>query len=489
MSTEKPKKPRSGTKKRATPPAASGNVAEVLAAPDGAVLAVAIEAIERNPAYQARVAVDAEVVEEYAGAVRDAGTGPFPFPPVEVARVGGRLVLTDGWHRVAAVLQADGNIIPARVTDRTEAEMLRACLGANATHGLRRTQEDKRRAVLLALTDPELAKLASRPLGDLCGVSHAFVSGVRRGMGVEVGEVLTDVKIRRAEDRPSADYDPDWTAAAKWERRQIAAASWASDVDALAATVGTYNTSGWVSRRQAELADGDAVCEPGEQPEAVLARLEQTIQTVDDLKRAARAKGLPAQVAAVVVNWLAASVKVETTAEPWEAKTAAASAPKWLGAILTARVVERFPPKAPEADEQMTVWSIVRRGTDEQVRALGDDAAHSAFRNAFGVAPQETDLERAGYVLGLLAERPHSRCADARCAHLGGIILEGNTEVRGCVRCSRTPERAQARQDEMVEHVVELLRLGVSLPGLALVPPPLAAPASAASQIIEVEAL
>ena len=52
-------------------------------------------------------------------------------------------------------------------------DALKAALSANSAHGIRRTNQDKRRAVEIALR--EFGKLSSRQIAELCGVSTDMV--------------------------------------------------------------------------------------------------------------------------------------------------------------------------------------------------------------------------------------------------------------------------------------------------------------------------
>lgn len=67
--------------------------------------------------------------------------------------------------------------IPAEVRNGGRVEALKHALGANAIHGQRRTNADKRRCVEIAVT--EFDGLSSRAIADLCGVSADFVCRVR----------------------------------------------------------------------------------------------------------------------------------------------------------------------------------------------------------------------------------------------------------------------------------------------------------------------
>jgi len=53
---------------------------------------------------------------------------------------------------------------------------------ANATHGLRRTNQDKRRAVELLLNDPEWSGWSDHEIARACGVTQPFVSKLRNSL-------------------------------------------------------------------------------------------------------------------------------------------------------------------------------------------------------------------------------------------------------------------------------------------------------------------
>ena len=69
--------------------------------------------------------------------------------------------------------------IAADVRDGSRRDAILYSLSANANHGLRRSNDDKRKAVVFALRDPELRQLSQRKIAKLCGVTQAMVSKVR----------------------------------------------------------------------------------------------------------------------------------------------------------------------------------------------------------------------------------------------------------------------------------------------------------------------
>jgi hypothetical protein len=142
--------------------------------PDRAVANLELSRITVDADLQCRAEVDEATVTDYAGRMK-AGDA---FPPLVVFDVDGQCLLVDGWHRHPAALKAGLTEFPVEVHQGTRNDALRYALQANATHGLPRTNRDKRRAVALAVD--EFPKDSDRAIADLCKVSHVFVGNIRR---------------------------------------------------------------------------------------------------------------------------------------------------------------------------------------------------------------------------------------------------------------------------------------------------------------------
>lgn len=135
------------------------------------------EEITLDTAYQARTGLLPAVVDEYAQAMHDGAK----FPPVDAYRLpDGRIVLVDGWHRYTAAQQENFLNLPVNVYTGTEDEALRFALMANQKHGMRRTNEDKRRAVSMMLDHPEWNKMSDRVIAIELGVSNVLVSTMQK---------------------------------------------------------------------------------------------------------------------------------------------------------------------------------------------------------------------------------------------------------------------------------------------------------------------
>jgi len=150
---------------------------------------VSLSALVIDHRYQTRATTDESAIDEYADAIRQAGR--WPFPPIKLVSQ----IVVDGFHRIEAVKRvlADNSIPPElrkalqeipceRVTvdlatdDVPKLAMLHA-IAANHTHGIRRTREDKRRSVKLALE--QWPDKSSREIARITFTSNTFVSNLR----------------------------------------------------------------------------------------------------------------------------------------------------------------------------------------------------------------------------------------------------------------------------------------------------------------------
>lgn len=121
------------------------------------------------------------------------------FPPIIVYRDGEAYYLADGYHRVEAARKIDRHEIEAEIRDGTAREAILTGIGANATHGLRRTNADKRRAIERLLADPEWARWSDRQIAKTAKVSHPLVAKIRADLS-ETGKITSasEERERRA---------------------------------------------------------------------------------------------------------------------------------------------------------------------------------------------------------------------------------------------------------------------------------------------------
>jgi hypothetical protein len=160
-----------------------------------------IAELERDPDVNCRAGgVSARVAADYAEALR----GGTRLPPVVVFRdPEGRKWLADGFHRVQAHELAERDEVEADVRNGSRRDALLHAAGANAAHGARRTNADKRRAVGALLADPEWLGKGDAWIAERCAVSDRFVAKLRpsnpNGSGLK--REGRDGKLRRVPKR------------------------------------------------------------------------------------------------------------------------------------------------------------------------------------------------------------------------------------------------------------------------------------------------
>jgi site-specific DNA-methyltransferase (adenine-specific) len=118
------------------------------------------------------------------------------FPPVTVFYDGREYWLADGFHRVAAAQNIGKDRILADVQQGRQRDAILYSVGANARHGLPRSNEDKRRAVLKLLNDTEWRQWSDREIARRCVVTANFVGDVRRSLSSDYSENSADASHR-----------------------------------------------------------------------------------------------------------------------------------------------------------------------------------------------------------------------------------------------------------------------------------------------------
>lgn len=137
---------------------------------------LAASLIRTDGGTQPRMLIDVSVVEDYADQIADGRE----FPPVVVFFDGSEYWLADGFHRYHAQADVLGiATINADVREGSQRDAILYSCGANAEHGLRRTNADKRRAVMVMLNDEAWARWSDREIARRCSVGHAMVSEMR----------------------------------------------------------------------------------------------------------------------------------------------------------------------------------------------------------------------------------------------------------------------------------------------------------------------
>ena len=124
---------------------------------------------------QMRASIDGDVVNEYRDAMKDGAK----FPAVVVFFDGSTHWLADGYHRWHAASEAGIETLQCDVKQGSRRDAILYACGANKCNGLRRTNEDKQRAVKTLLADDEWSQWSDRVIAEKCGVGHVMVNSWR----------------------------------------------------------------------------------------------------------------------------------------------------------------------------------------------------------------------------------------------------------------------------------------------------------------------
>lgn len=140
-----------------------------------------IDEIRIDGGTQARAKMNTATIEEYAGLLKDGVT----FPPVVVfLDENQNYWLADGFNRYYAHKSIGRQNIDIDIKQGSQLDAKLYAVGANATHGERRTQADKRNAVLMVLNEPAWKGFSEREVARHCGVSHTLVQLIKKSLAI-----------------------------------------------------------------------------------------------------------------------------------------------------------------------------------------------------------------------------------------------------------------------------------------------------------------
>lgn len=125
---------------------------------------------------QSRVKIDENVVAQYA----DDMLNGAEFPQIVLFHDGLDYWLADGFHRYFANKRINSPNISADVRDGSVRDAILHGIMANNQHGLRPTNEDKRKGVMTMIKDIEWQEHSNREIAAICGVSHTMVNDMRK---------------------------------------------------------------------------------------------------------------------------------------------------------------------------------------------------------------------------------------------------------------------------------------------------------------------
>lgn len=143
--------------------------------------------IKRDKRAQPRAQISETIIAEYLETIR----GGVYLPPLRVFYDGDDYWLADGFHRIEARSRNEERFVECSVEPGGLRDAILYSCKANATHGVRRSDDDKRRAVLTLLEDEEWGRWSDRTIAGRCGVSHPFVARIRQEQAAHL-ETLPD---------------------------------------------------------------------------------------------------------------------------------------------------------------------------------------------------------------------------------------------------------------------------------------------------------
>ncbi len=137
------------------------------------IAALFLEKIRLDGGTQSRKTLDEEVIADYA----EAYLSSTSMPMASVIFDGTDYWLWDGFHRFHGAKRAKKKTLDCTVQNGTLEDARWLAFGANRTHGLRRSNDDKRMATEGALR--KRPDMTDRSIALHVGVSHTFVSTIR----------------------------------------------------------------------------------------------------------------------------------------------------------------------------------------------------------------------------------------------------------------------------------------------------------------------
>lgn len=127
---------------------------------------------------QPRVSIDTTLVDEYS----EGYAGGVVFPPIDVFFDGVDYWIADGFHRWHAAMKAGLDAIDCCIHKGTVEDAKWFSYAANQTHGSRRSNSDKAKAVKAALLHTNGAKMSDHQIAEYVGVSQPMVGKYRNDL-------------------------------------------------------------------------------------------------------------------------------------------------------------------------------------------------------------------------------------------------------------------------------------------------------------------
>ncbi len=154
------------------------------------VQTIALDKIRLDGGTQPRAKLDDILISEYTEAMQNGAI----FPPVAIFYDSQDYWLADGFHRLNAAQKAGLREIAAEVYSGTQLDAQWHSYSVNQSHGLRRSNEDKQRAVRAALLHTYGARCSDSEIARHCAVSVSTVWKHRKEL--ELSSQIEKVQTR-----------------------------------------------------------------------------------------------------------------------------------------------------------------------------------------------------------------------------------------------------------------------------------------------------
>lgn len=166
---------------------------------------IEFEHIRLDGGTQTREQLNDSSVSEYTEAFKNGAV----FPPVTVFFDGSSFWLADGFHRYSACKDAGFDSILANIINGTKRDAVLFSKGANADHGLPRSNAIKRKVVNDMLNDEEWSKWSDREIARACCVSHTFVQNLRPHLATlpDADSANAEIPVIRTVERNGKTYE------------------------------------------------------------------------------------------------------------------------------------------------------------------------------------------------------------------------------------------------------------------------------------------
>jgi hypothetical protein len=146
-----------------------------------------IEKIRIDGGTQSRAKIDNKLIKEYAEAMKNGDK----FPAIVVFYDEHDYWLADGFQRYEAYMINNIDKINCEIINGSKRDAILFSVGANATHGQRRTNADKHKAVITLLEDEEWQTWSDAIIAEKCGVSGQTVYNIRKDEYPSTLKILT----------------------------------------------------------------------------------------------------------------------------------------------------------------------------------------------------------------------------------------------------------------------------------------------------------